>query len=284
MLTKLGCGARRSEIRRKREPEPFCRVIAVMRIPVAVLLAASGCGAAHAQSFEVASVRESAPGVRRTVIGVDPDTLTLRSFSLRHCIEWAYQVQTVQISGPAWLMDEDGRYDITAKTAERTSEDEMRLMLQGLLADRFGLKFHHEKKELSVYLLTAGKNGPNFHDVGPKNQSKFVESKNEGPVSFGRDKTGLTAECIPMSEIANRLSEQLQRPVVDKTGLTGRYDIRLDFSAFLDDGDGGGAGRMDSIAFIFSGFQTQLGLKLEAEKEAVDFLVIESANKTPTQN
>jgi uncharacterized protein (TIGR03435 family) len=254
-----------------------------MRISVAVLLAAV-CPALWAQSFDVASIRESAPDSRGESFGTDPGSLTLRNVSLRRCIEWAYRVQTVQISGPAWLMDEDGRYDIAAKAAERVSEDEMRLMMRGLLAERFGLKLHHDTKEVSVYVLSVGKNGPNFHDAGPKDSSKFLESTSEGPLSFGEDRTGLIAARIHMSEIADRLSEPLARPVVDRTGLTARYDIRLDVSAFQSSPDADGRVRLDPIAFIFSGFQKQLGLKLEAGKDRVDFLAIDSVNRTPTQN
>lgn len=253
-----------------------------MTIRPAALLAIFCC-AAYAQSFEVASIRPGETDVRNgNNVETGPASLTLRNASLLTCIEWAWRMQPLQISGPAWLDEE--KFDIAAKAAGRTDEDTLRLMLRSLLMERFGLKLRVEKKEMAVYSLILGKNGPNFHDATPKDSSKFLESKSEGSVVYGGDKTGMTAERIGMFDLADRLSEPLQRPVVDRTGLTGRYDIRLDVAAYMTSPDGGGGGRLDPIAFIFSGFQTQLGLKLESGKDSVDFLVIESVNKTPTQN
>jgi uncharacterized protein (TIGR03435 family) len=187
-------------------------------------------------------------------------------------------VQGSQISGPPWLDEE--KFDIAAKAADRTDEDHLRLMLRALLADRFALKLRVEKKEMAVYSLTVGKNGPNFHDATAKDSSKFLETQSREPARLGEDKTGLIAERIRLSEMAALLSEPLQRPVIDKTGLKGRYDIRLDVAAYMTNAEG----HLDAIAFIFAGFQTQLGLKLESGKENVDYLVIESVSRTPTQN
>jgi uncharacterized protein (TIGR03435 family) len=254
-----------------------------MRISVAALLALSGI-AAPAQTFDVASVRESAPDARGQSIDTQPASLNIRNVSLLRCITWAWHVQPFQVSGPSWL--EEPRFDIAARAAERTDDDGLRLMLRALLAERFGLKLRVEKKEMAVYSLIVGKNGPNFHEPTAKDSSKFLESKSQGAPVLGNDKTGLTAERTPLWEIAERLSEPLQRPVIDKTGLQGRYDIRLDVAAWMTspEGNAGGRGQLDPIAFIFSGFQSQLGLKLESGKDAVDYLVIESVNKTPTQN
>jgi len=237
------------------------------------------CCAASAQTFDVASIRESVPDSRGSRdITPGPASLTVRNMSVLGCIAWAYRVQGSQISGPPWLDEE--KFDIAAKAPGRADENSLRLMLRALLADRFALKLRIEKKEMAVYSLTVGKNGPNFHDATAKDSSKFRETQSEEPSHLGEDKTGLMAERIRLSEMADLLSEPLQRPVIDNTGLKGRYDIRLDVAAYMTNSEG----HLDAIGFILSGFQTQLGLKLESGKENVDYLVIESVNKTPTQN
>lgn len=157
-------------------------------------------------------------------------------------------------------------------------------MLRTLLAERFGLKLHHEPKELPVYSMTLAPNGPRFHEAGPKDASKFLESTSEGPLRLGGDKTGLVAERVRMSELAVELSQPLQRPVIDRTGLKSRYDIRIDVTAFMGPPDGDGRGPLDEMSIIFSAFPAQLGIKLEPGKEMVDFIVVDAVNKVPTDN
>ena len=207
----------------------------------------------------------------------------MRSVTLRNCLEWAYDVQSFQISGPSWLGDT--RFDMQAKAADPANIGTLRLMLRTLLAERFGMELHHEQKNLAVYFLVVAPNGPKFHDIGPKDHSKFLKSIGDGPNHFSSDKTGLVAEHVRMSEIATELSQPLQRPVVDKTELTGRYDLRIEIAAFqATTPDGDGRVPMDEMSIIFSAFPSQLGLKLETGKDTVDFIVIDSADKTPTEN
>jgi uncharacterized protein (TIGR03435 family) len=235
-------------------------------------------------SFEVASIRAIEPGLRHQVtIDDQPGMLTMRSVTLRNCVEWAYEVQSFQISGPSWLGDT--RFDIQAKAADTANIGRLRLMLRALLAERFGMKLHHEQKNLAVYFLVVAPNGPKFHDMGPKDHSKFLNTIGDGPNHFGEEKTGLVAEHVRMSEIAAELSQPLQRPVIDKTELTGRYDLRIDTTAFLaSTADGDGRVPMDEMSVIFAAFPAQLGLKLEPGKDTVDFIVIDSADKTSTEN
>jgi len=242
------------------------------------------CSAALAQSsattlsFDVASIRPSAPDSRGFSIEAGPGTLTTRNVSLRQCLEWAYLVQPFQLSGPSWLGD--GRFDIAAKAADAASDDRLRLMLRALLAERFGVKLHREQKELPVYSIVLAKNGPKFHEPGPKDASKFLESKEEGPVHFSEDKTALMAERAPMSEIASKISGMMQRPVIDRTGLKERYDLRIDITPYVTETKG----ETDPISLLFTGFQRELGLKLEAGRDTVDLLVIDSASKVPSEN
>ena len=255
-----------------------------------VQLLVFACAVAWAQtpsnnpSFEVASVHAIEPGLRHEVtIDDEPGMLTMRSVTLRNCLDWAYEVQSFQVSGPTWL--DDTRFDIQAKAADRADIGRLRLMLRALLAERFGMKLHNEQKNLAVYFLVVAPNGPKFHDIGPKDHSKFVKSPWDGPNHFGGDKTGLIAEHVQMSEIATELSQPLQRPVIDKTELTGRYDLRIDIAAFMQTaGEGDNHGPVDEMRVIFSAFPSQLGLKLEPGKATVDFIVVDSADKTPTEN
>ena len=175
---------------------------------------------AEAQTFEIASVRASEPGARGESVVTEPGKLTMRNVSLRSCIQWAYDVRSFQISGPGWLTD--SRFDIAAKAAGAASDDRLRPMSRALLAERFGLRLHHERKELPVYVLTMGKQRTQLH-----------ESTSEGPVRFSGSGAILLAERASMSDVETRVSEQLGRSVVDKTGLTGRYDFRFDVTPYV---------------------------------------------------
>lgn len=201
--------------------------------------------------------------------------------ALHFCIEWAYNVRPLQVTGPAWL--NDARFDINAKAADpNADDDQLRLMLRTMLADRFGLRVHHEQKEQQVFALTVAKDGPKLHSQGKKDASRFTQSASDGSTSFSEDKGGALAEHVTMDDVANKVSELVNRIVIDKTGLTGRYDFRLDITPYMTpDSDGAKA---DIMSVLFAGFNDQLGLKLEAGKETVDLLVIDAVNKTPTEN
>ena len=239
------------------------------------------CSAACAQSFEVASIHASEAGLRTGNVHTDPGIFSIHNMTLHFCIEWAYDVRPLQITGPAWL--NEVRFDINAKAPDHNADDDqLRLMLRAMLADRFGLQVHHEQKEQQVFALTVAKNGPKFHPQGTKDASRFTESASDDATSFSEDKTGAMADHVTMDDVSNKVSELLNRIVVDKTGLTGRYDFRLDLTPYMTaDADGAKA---DIMSILFAGFNDQLGLKLEAGKESVDLLVVDAVNKTPTEN
>jgi uncharacterized protein (TIGR03435 family) len=147
-------------------------------------------------------------------------------------------------------------------------------MLQLLLADRFKIMLHHETRTLAVYAMTVGKSGPKLHEVQAAGAVQFRSGHFSGPFS------------IP--DLAAALSTRLDLPVVDQTGLTGFYDLTLDWTP--DDGrTGPGDGESGTTGdksrpSIFVAIQEQLGLKLQAQKGPVDVLVIDRAEKTPTEN
>lgn len=165
-------------------------------------------------------------------------------------------------SGPDWLDEE--RFDITARFATETSEHDVLLMLQSLLAERFNLVFHRETRQFSAYALVIGKGGPKLHPAAaPQGSFKFRALAGHA-VGFS----------ISMPALADRLSRpdfQIDRRVVDFTGLTGTFDLTLDWG-----GENGPS--------IFTAIQEQLGLKLEARKIPLEVFVVDHVSRVPTPN
>jgi uncharacterized protein (TIGR03435 family) len=247
------------------------KIIASTALPVA-LLACLNC-LAQTPGFDAASIHPAEGGPRAS-IQTSPGSLTIRNQNLFFLIQWAYDTPPFQINGPAWL--KDTRYDLIAKSEGGGDDPQLRLMLRKLLAERFGLRAHTEQKETQVYAITLAKGGP-----------KFRESTDEGPPVFDRGGPAtLTAHRVTMKDLAIQISDPLKRPVIDETGLKGRYDIRIDTSGYMIDqanAEGGGP-PPDLMSLLFKGLQEQLGLKLESKKENVDILVIDQAEKSPTEN
>ncbi len=243
------------------------------------------CCAAAAQpgaapAFEVASIRAAAAAGRgggrgefglggRGVINTEPGSLTMRNVNMRTAIGWAYGVKEFQVVGPAWLAGD--RYTIAAKAADAASEDRLRLMLRALLADRFKLAAHQEEKVMPYYLLTAAKSGP-----------KFKESEGEGEPQMqpGRGMTTVTLTHMPLSRLVEMLENMLSAPVIDQTGLKGQYDATLNIAQYVSS-----PVQMDDIpSFVSGAVQDLLGLKLEPKKGPVQVVVVDHAEKVPTEN
>lgn len=232
---------------------------------------------AQSQAFEVATIRPSQGDVRGSVLGVNPGNLTMRGYDLSRCLQWAYEMQPEQIEGPGWIRDI--RFDIVAKGDAQADESQMRLMLRRLLEERFGMKAHRETRVIPTYEIVLAKDGPRLHDSSEKDPSKLIVSPRKGDPQFSKDKTGLVAEGATISDIAGKLSEPLERPVVDKTRLTEHYDLRIDTTGYILNGEGA-----DPLSLIFTAFERQLGLKIVAGKDPVEFLVIDSINQNPAEN
>jgi uncharacterized protein (TIGR03435 family) len=226
--------------------------------------------------FDVASIKPAVGGIRPD-IKTSPGSLTIRNQSLLYLIQWAFDTPPFEINGPDWL--NDTRFDVIAKADGGGGDSKLRLMLRALLAERFGLKVHSEQKEMQVYGLTLAKGGP-----------KFQESTDEGPPEFvnGGDRGTLVAHRVTMKDLAAQISEPLRRPVIDETGLKGRYEIRIDVTAYMQGAAGGGdghsEGQIDVMSVLFTALQQQLGVKLDSKKENVDILAVDHAEKTPTEN
>jgi uncharacterized protein (TIGR03435 family) len=210
-------------------------------------------------AFEVASVRlvDPASGNSGPALQTSPGSLTAHRLALFTCIMYAYE-RPAQVVGPDWL--HDVKLDIVAKAATPVGDRELYLMLRTLLEQRMGLRAHFEKREMPVFALTLAKGGP-----------KFSESTTEGPPARAEDNGAVVFQRFSMDEFAAMFSKMFGRPVVDATGLKGRYDFRVD----------PGTGEVDAA---ITAFRDQLGLKIEDRKQSVDFLVIDHAEKTPTEN
>jgi uncharacterized protein (TIGR03435 family) len=223
-------------------------------------------------SFDVASVRASV-GRARESIQVSPDSVTMRNVSLKSSLRWAYHVMDFQVQGPEWMGSD--RFDIVAKSAGPADEAQLQAMMQELLADRFKVELHRQTREVQAYLLEVGKNGP-----------KFQESQTEGEsdIQAGKERmTVVTVQRAPMSQLIDMLSRVLQAPVVDMTGLKGRYDITIDIAKYLPDLQPA-TGPPDIVSVLMTGLQQELGLKVESKKTPLEFLIVDHVEKTPAEN
>jgi uncharacterized protein (TIGR03435 family) len=225
-------------------------------------------------SFEVATIKPAAPSNDgHTHINYPPDDrFSAQNITLSALMQWAYGMPENQIlDGPSWLSST--RFDIQAKadpdqikslTSEQLRELKQQ-MLQTLFADRFHLKAHQETRVLPAYDLVVAKGGV-----------KLLSSKNNGN-SVTIRRTYLNGEGLTINLIAKELSKITGRVVVDKTNLTGRYDLKLQWTP--DDAPA----TDDSAPSLFTAIQEQLGLKLESAKEPVPVLVIDHI-EPPTPN
>jgi uncharacterized protein (TIGR03435 family) len=230
---------------------------------------------AQAQSFEVASIRLHKPPARRVGTSLSGPRFTADAMSLENLITYAYGLRDYQVSGvPPWgrsTVDAD-RYNIAAKAEGDgvLSPDQSKVMLQSLLADRFRVAFHRETRQLPVYELVVAKNGPKLKESAPDAQTMLMMGGSRG--------IEITATRVGIAMLVNQISNHngVDRPVLDKTQLTGSYDFKLTWT--LESGALGTDPEAVSIAL-----QEQLGLKLESAKAPLEILVIDHAEK-PSEN
>jgi uncharacterized protein (TIGR03435 family) len=218
-------------------------------------------------AFEVASVRPNTSGGAQGGVRTDPERLTATNATVRQLLLFAYNLPDYQLSGPNSIETE--RYDVTAKASASVDTEQLRLMLQTILIDRFRLKSHRETKTVPVYWLVTAKSGPKLHKLEEGDQTPAV-------------RPGINALYLKATapQFAERLSRYLGRPVLDKTGLDGRFFIRLEW--VLDATPQGGATASqtsDPGASLFTALEEQLGLKLESHKSELEFLLIDSVQR-----
>ncbi len=311
-------------------------------ISVAIILSAGSLLAqAQAPAFEVASVKPSEPitpamlasGKLHAGMKIDGKRVDIGNFGLMQLICKAYDVKAYQVSGPSWLKSVGigtQRFDIVANLPEGATKEQVPQMLQGLLAERFKLVVHHESKEQAVYALVVGKGRLKIEESQPPaaspdgaapnpavtgsssvavNQTKGGAVVSDGTgkqqkMTLSPDGKSMRFEIwgATLAELAEGLSPMVDHPIVDKTGLTGKYHVTLDISmqelmniaraagaAVPADAGGGDASKPAELASdpggssLFTSIQT-LGLKLEPRKTPMAFIVVDSVEKMPTEN
>ncbi len=308
---------------------------------VAVLTCSSTPGQTpeKALSFDVATIKPFVPqpgrgGGRLFFFGgsrggpgtSDPGRIQYPMITLKDLLMTAYDVKDFQISGPSWLNEE--RFVIEATMPPETTKQQFHVMLQNLMADRFKMTIHRETKELPMYTMVVGKNGPKLTEspqISAEEEAKDPTPPplpaGRGPMKMGPDgfpnlplpsggRGGLFTIMTPfgarlvgqrqtMQNLAERLSSVLTKPVTDATALTPKFDFTLTYSmdglnnqmklpAPPPPGEGGRGPRempdVEPPQNIFAAIQSQLGLKLEPKRGPVDLLVVDHAEKTPTEN
>jgi uncharacterized protein (TIGR03435 family) len=240
-----------------------------MRFAWLIFQVAFLASAADDPVFEVASIKPNKAQSGSSGTHTTNSRLTTENVNLRRLILMAYDLRESQLTGgPAWI--DDVGWDIAAKAEKelpkgREGEQVMRAMLRSLLAERFQLRLHKEMKELSVYALTVGKNGAKLTPSASEGDGSSTNSSNDK----------LEVKNITISRLTEFLANRMRRIVIDDTGLTGKYDFKIEFAP---DGKGDGE-RPDLLVAI----QEQLGLKIESRKAPVDVYIVDGAEK-PNEN
>ena len=246
----------------------------------AIVWMAAGFGLSSARSqitqtpepaFDAASIKPAKPDVRGYSIRPLPGRLSAQNVTLKLLIGEAYAVHDFQVSGgPKW-MDSD-RYDVEAKAGGDAlpGHKQLRVMLQKLLADRFGLTVRHETREMPVYTLEAGKGGPRVQTA----------KQPEAPVVFRVfQRRQVVAENAPLDNLTEALAWLLGKPVMDRTGLQGTFDYKLEWSPDdlqlqSQEAPPQPDGNAPSLG---SALQQQMGLKLASQKAPIDVIAVENA-------
>jgi uncharacterized protein (TIGR03435 family) len=243
--------------------------------------------AAKQPAYDVVSIKPNKSGNEGSSVDPSADGFSATNFTLKGLLLNAYDVKSYLIFGLSGWADSD-HFDVNAKVADMDAEtlkkltgEQRQTMLRQLLVDRFHLKAHMQTEVLPIYEMLVAKGGPKFKEVEPvgpdpeADRNKTFKSFERGSmaVSYGK----LMGHDLRLSQLAYALSYESHRTVVDKTGLTGKYDIALTWSP--ED-----APASDSSApSIFTSLQEQLGLKLQSAKGPVETLVVDHV-EMPSEN
>jgi uncharacterized protein (TIGR03435 family) len=269
-----------------------------------------------------------ARGGRGGIVTSTPERLTYQRATFQRLLMDAYGVQRNQIKGPAWVTanaaDGAAVFDISAKVPPGATKEQVAIMLQNLLKERFKLAVHFEKTEVSSYALVVAKGGHKLKEsAGPPRESERNQTEKGavnlqiGPDGFpelfpGRNMGGtfnagtvrMRFRDYPLSDLVQQFSFALAVPLSDRTGLGGKYDFTLEFTPPETGRKVGGLatlalspgqtaalngnwpdpGQVDSLPTVSAAMEKQLGLKLEATKVAIDSLVIDHVERNPIAN
>ena len=272
----------------------------VIAIAVAPLLSQTALN----PSFEIVSVKPSkAGGPRNSSIGVAAGRFVATNVTLKGLVRYAYRSRTTDfmnnqlVGGPAWV-DTD-HFDVEAKPDGDSRPfplEQMQLMVRSLLQDRFQLKIHRDTREMPVYNLIVVKSGKlkSSEDqsapvpgAGPQSSNPSDPPRGAARMAVGSSGATLAATAIVMAQLASALQVQVDRPILEKTGLQGLFDIHLQFAPESGSTVGGPTAAAlpsdSSGPSLFTALQEQLGLKLESSRDQVEVIVIDHAEK-PSEN
>jgi uncharacterized protein (TIGR03435 family) len=243
------------------------------------LIAQSQPAPAHFDAAAVKLATAPAPGRAAKAMGMaarietSPGRLSVRTATLQDLIDAAYGIEDYQVSGGSdWVKSE--RFAVEAKSAEPASKEQLLLMLQPLLTERFQLSFHRETQQVAVYALTVSKNGPKFQRTKPGGE----------PARIKVNYMGRNVDLPWLARFLTRFGSD--KPVIDKTGLVGNFDLDLDMERILTPAAEAAGGNPNSEAIfdqMANALNDQLGLKLVATKASIEVLVIDRAER-PSQN
>jgi uncharacterized protein (TIGR03435 family) len=282
---------------------------------VACVLYAQTAPAPSRLEFEVASIKPSPAITDNAHIGmrVDGAQVNCTAWSLKDYIRIAYRVKDYQVEGPDWIAST--RYNISAKLPAGATREQVNDMLQNLLVDRFGLKFHRVKKEFPVYALEQAKSGSKLKEsnldglkasdlakpstsVTATGSAQGVFVSLDGGASFSFADGKLKAQRLTTARMADVLARFLDRPVIDQTNLTGIYDIELSLSPedyrgmLIRSAITAGVTLQPEVermamADVGESLASSLlasGLRMEPRKSPLDVIVVDHAEKNPTEN
>ena len=200
-------------------------------------------------------------------------SVTMRSVTLKGAIAWSWSVGENEVKGPGWL-DRDF-YDVIAKTAAPHAEEELRGMFQAVLAERFGVKAHRERRDMQAYVLTVDRKGLKMTETAAEGESVIA------PVP---KRQALSIQRASMADFAALLSRVLQTPVVDETRLKGRYDAVFDMTKYAQDMRSADGAPMDPAGVMTTALREEMGLRIVAQKTALEIVVIDHAEQLPQAN
>jgi uncharacterized protein (TIGR03435 family) len=228
--------------------------------------------------FEVATVKALPPPDITASLAINLGTyrngsLTMNNVTLSEALQFAYElVSEDQVSGPDWIKSRSTMYQVAAKTTPDVELSGARALTQKLLAERLKVVVRKEKRLVSFAALVLAKDGPKVVEADPARPGPP-----EASYSIGR----IVGSSTPMGVLALLLSRFERQLILDRTGLTGRYQMKLEYTPA---DRAGAAGDLAGGVSLAAALQEQLGLRLESRREPLDAIVVERAERVPTDN
>jgi uncharacterized protein (TIGR03435 family) len=241
--------------------------------------------------FEAVSVKVAQPGSRGMACTggpgtPDPTTLSCRNYSLSFLIMMAYDLRPFQLKAPSWL--DSARYDLTARVPPHTDPRQLQAMERAFLEERFRLRVHAESRETKLYNLTVSKGGPRISETTETTEAAIRAWRPPIGGPPRRIMARVAHKADTMDDLAAFLADLLSAPVRNATGLNGKYDYSL---SFLMDAGGhaaepgtSGSDEPDTGVSIFDALRQQLGLELKSGKGEDKVMVVDSADRVPSEN